>query len=117
VTINVLNPGLVDPSIRREMHWLLRFLMERVFGRFWLMTPAEGARMPLRLALDPEFAGVSGGLFNHRGKRLRPAARVRDPVMGGGGCGNYRSACAANTSRQDCGRTDRVQPPGPPTGA
>src|SRR5262249_49183391 len=60
VTINVLNPGLVDTRIRREMHWLLHFLMERVFGRFWMMTPAEGARMPLRLALDPEFAGVSG---------------------------------------------------------
>jgi NAD(P)-dependent dehydrogenase (short-subunit alcohol dehydrogenase family) len=62
VTANAVCPGFVATSLGRDVRGT-----ERVMALFShtpvMRTPAQGARMALRLALDEEFEGRSGGYY------------------------------------------------------
>jgi NAD(P)-dependent dehydrogenase (short-subunit alcohol dehydrogenase family) len=64
VTVNAVHPGIVATDIIDD---LVPALL-RPFGgliRRTMLTPAEGAAAALRLATDPDLAGVTGRYFNH----------------------------------------------------
>lgn len=77
VTINAVHPGVVRTRLGASFSpigallWLVK--------RFWL-SPTEGARGPVYLALDPGLAGVNGGLYD-RGKPLALEPVARDPQL------------------------------------
>ncbi len=81
VTINVMNPGMVDTDIRRNAAdgavWMR--VMERVLGRM-AATPERFAEQVLRLLTAPELEGVSGRLVNRKGAFMRIGAGTRDPA-------------------------------------
>ncbi|EKF75848.1 dehydrogenase/reductase [Alcanivorax hongdengensis A-11-3] len=71
ITSNALHPGGVDTPIFR---YVPRPAMALI--RPTLTTPEKAARLPVKLALSDEFAGVTGGYFDAKGKALRsPLAR------------------------------------------
>jgi retinol dehydrogenase 12 len=61
VTVNALHPGLVQSHIFQDSR-LLRVVLGLV-GRFFMLTPAQGARTSVYLATSPEVAGASGGYY------------------------------------------------------
>jgi len=66
VTINCMDPGMVDTEIRRELGWIdpvMRCLGRTVLRSKW-MTCDQGAVAPLYLATSSTLEGVSGKLFN-----------------------------------------------------
>lgn len=79
VTINIMNPGMVDTEIRRQAssgRLLMRaveFLMKPV-----TKTPAQLAQRVVDLATSPEYAGISGQLWGANGKRLQIRTAVRN---------------------------------------
>jgi NAD(P)-dependent dehydrogenase (short-subunit alcohol dehydrogenase family) len=63
VTANAMCPGFVATSLSRDIRGSERALS--LLSHTPLMrTPAQGARMALRLALDEEFEGRSGGFYS-----------------------------------------------------
>ncbi|GAA4376853.1 SDR family NAD(P)-dependent oxidoreductase [Actinomadura verrucosospora] len=63
VTANAVSPGFVATSLGRDVRGTERVLA--LFSHTPVMrTPAQGARMALRLALDEEFEGRSGGYYS-----------------------------------------------------
>ncbi|MDX1803955.1 MAG: SDR family oxidoreductase [Alcanivorax sp.] len=71
ITSNALHPGGVDTGIFRHVPKPAMALI-----RPTLTTPERAARLPVRMALDSEFDGVSGGYFDAKGQTLRsPRAR------------------------------------------
>ena len=76
VVANAVHPGGVDTGIWRSVRGWRRGLITAI--RPFLAAPEKGARGPLMLAADPEYAGVTGRYFN-RTKAARPAAAARDP--------------------------------------
>ena len=82
VTANALCPGAVATGLARDVRGTERLgaLLSRTPV---LRTPAQGARMALRLATDPEFETCSGGFHSSTpGAGLLPPARVlKDPEL------------------------------------
>lgn len=71
ITSNALHPGGVDTPIFRHVPDLAMKLI-----RPTLTTPEKAARLPVRMALDEEFYGVTGGYFDAKGPAARsPRAR------------------------------------------
>jgi NAD(P)-dependent dehydrogenase (short-subunit alcohol dehydrogenase family) len=80
VTINIMNPGIVDTDIRRSLpsgRKLLVRLLELVL-RPMTLEPSESARQVMRLATAPALEGVSGRLFGPKGRELRLRRSVSD---------------------------------------
>lgn len=76
VTVNSLCPGLVGTNLLRGVP-----LMSALISTPLLRSPADGARMPVRLAADPEFEGRSGGFYTStRWARLLPIAGQRQDL-------------------------------------
>jgi len=80
VTINIMNPGMVDTEIRRRAP-SGKLLMR---AAEWLMkpvtkTPAQFAQRVVDLATAPEYAGISGQLWGANGKRLPIRPAISDP--------------------------------------
>ncbi len=83
VTINVINPGMIDTDIRRSAEGgpamkLMMRAVELVFRRN-TTTPEQFAREVIHLSTSPELEGASGGLFNSKGKPIRVRLAVSDP--------------------------------------
>ncbi len=80
VTINIMNPGMVDTDIRRRAPSgkLLMRAVELLLKPV-TKTPARFAQRVLALATVPEYAGVSGRLWGANGKRLPIRPAVSDP--------------------------------------
>ncbi len=75
VTSNAVHPGDVATNVIRD-HGLLS-LAQRLVGRHFLLTPAEGARTTVHVATAPELETVTGEYF----ARCRPSptsAAARD---------------------------------------
>jgi NAD(P)-dependent dehydrogenase (short-subunit alcohol dehydrogenase family) len=72
ITVNSLHPGVVATELTRELPGLLRSLV----GLF-LLTPAEGARTSLHVALSDEGARVTGAYFDASRQR-KAAGAARD---------------------------------------
>lgn len=71
ITSNALHPGGVDTPIFRHVPGAAMTLI-----RPTLTTAENAARLPVRLALDEEFTGVTGGYFDTNGTATRsPRAR------------------------------------------
>jgi NAD(P)-dependent dehydrogenase (short-subunit alcohol dehydrogenase family) len=71
VTANALHPGVVATELAREYP---RVLMR--IASLFLLTPEEGARTSLYLALSPDVAGVSGRYFE-RSREKTPSRAAR----------------------------------------
>ena len=63
VAVNAVCPGAVATGLLRDMPGIGRFGALLAHTPF-LRTPAQGARPVLRLALDEEFEGKSGGFYS-----------------------------------------------------
>jgi len=73
ITANCFCPGLVATGLAREAPAVGRAL-GRLAGTPLVRRPDQGARMGLRLVLDPELDGVSGKFFTSTpGARLLPS--------------------------------------------
>ena len=77
VTANCMCPGVVATSLLRERGLITR--LGPIAARTpFVRRPEQGARMAVRLATDPELAGVSGRFFTSTpGMRFVPAASPR----------------------------------------
>jgi NAD(P)-dependent dehydrogenase (short-subunit alcohol dehydrogenase family) len=71
VTSNSVHPGNVATSIVRESSFL-QWGLSRV-ARFFVLTPAEGARTSIHVASSPAVEGMTGRYF----KKCRPAEPSR----------------------------------------
>ena len=77
VTVNVVHPGTVATSLIRvggPIGWVWRAM-----GNF-VLTPEQGAATPLRAALDPTLAGVTGQYLKPAGVVL-PNRRATDAAL------------------------------------
>ena len=79
VTVNALHPGLVQSHIFQDSR-LLRVVLGLV-GRFFMLTPAQGARTSVYLATSPEVAGASGGYYE-RCRLIDPSPAAQDELDG-----------------------------------
>jgi NAD(P)-dependent dehydrogenase (short-subunit alcohol dehydrogenase family) len=79
VTVNAVHPGFVATNIGTNNTWtwrLLKPLYDR-YRRIRYLTPEEGARTVLHLAVSPEVEGVTGGYFAD-GRPVESSAASRD---------------------------------------
>ena len=73
ITSNALHPGGVDTPIFRHVPKPIMALIKPT-----LTTPEKAARLPVSLALDPQYAGISGEYFaNFKPAMRSPLARNR----------------------------------------
>ncbi|MBL4935586.1 SDR family NAD(P)-dependent oxidoreductase [Clostridium sp. YIM B02515] len=62
VIVNALNPGFNVTGLGREL-WFAP-LLERILKLLHIGDPHKGAEIITRLAIDPQYNGVTGGYFN-----------------------------------------------------
>jgi NAD(P)-dependent dehydrogenase (short-subunit alcohol dehydrogenase family) len=79
VTVNALHPGLVRSHIFQDSR-TLRVVLGLV-GRFFMLTPAQGARTSVYLATSPQVAGASGGYYE-RCRLIDPSPAAQDELDG-----------------------------------
>jgi NAD(P)-dependent dehydrogenase (short-subunit alcohol dehydrogenase family) len=80
VIVNALNPGFNVTGLGREL-WFAPML-ERILKFFHIGDPHKGAEIITRLAIDPQYDGVTGGYFNVvTGKPIMPIYPGDDKVM------------------------------------
>ncbi len=78
VTVNALHPGVVRTNLGNVGG--LTGLVVKLVKRSWL-TPEDGAKPVVRLAIDPDVEGVNGAYFD-MAKQVDIAANARDPELG-----------------------------------
>ncbi|WP_315065972.1 SDR family NAD(P)-dependent oxidoreductase [uncultured Clostridium sp.] len=80
VTVNALNPGFNVTGLGREL-WFATVL-ERILKLLHIGDPHKGADIILRLAIDYQYNGVTGGYFNvGTGKAIVPIYPGNDELM------------------------------------
>ncbi|EKQ56822.1 MULTISPECIES: SDR family NAD(P)-dependent oxidoreductase [unclassified Clostridium] len=80
VTVNALNPGFNVTGLGREL-WFASAL-ERILKFLHIGDPRKGADIIVRLAINKEYDGVTGGYFNVRsGKSIIPVHPGGDSNM------------------------------------
>ena len=80
VTVNALNPGFNVTGLGREL-WFASVL-ERILKFLHIGDPQKGADIIVRLAIDQEYNGVTGGYFNvGTGKPIIPVYPGGDSTM------------------------------------
>ena len=80
ITVNVLNPGFNVTGLGREL-WFASVL-ERILKFLHIGDPQKGADIIVRLAIDKEYNGVTGGYFNvGTGKPIIPVYPGGDSTM------------------------------------
>ena len=65
VTVNAVNPGIVDTGVAREVKGITKFIHAVVLKPL-KRTPEQGAFPSLYMATSPEVEGVSGKFFDKR---------------------------------------------------
>jgi NAD(P)-dependent dehydrogenase (short-subunit alcohol dehydrogenase family) len=77
VTSNVLHPGAVRSGFNYNPGGLIQIVFS--VTKLFLITPEQGARTSLHLAISPEVAGVTGGYFaNKKQRRANPIGYEED---------------------------------------
>lgn len=80
ITVNALNPGFNVTGLGREL-WFAPVL-ERILKFLHVGDPQKGADIIVRLAIDQEYNGVTGGYFNvGTGKPIIPVYPGGDRTM------------------------------------
>ncbi|OOM80898.1 SDR family NAD(P)-dependent oxidoreductase [Clostridium sp. BL-8] len=80
VTVNALNPGFNVTGLGREL-WFATVL-ERILKLLHIGDPRKGADIILRLAIDHQYNGVTGGYFNvGTGNAIIPIYPGNDELM------------------------------------
>jgi len=80
VTVNALDPGFNVTGLGREL-WFASVL-ERILKFLHIGDPQKGADIIVRLAIDKEYNGVTGGYFSvGTGKPIIPVYPGRDSTM------------------------------------
>ncbi|BCZ47237.1 short-chain dehydrogenase [Clostridium gelidum] len=80
ITVNALNPGFNVTGLGREL-WFASVL-ERILKFLHIGDPQKGADIIVRLAIDKEYNGVTGGYFNvGTGKPIIPVYPGGDITM------------------------------------
>jgi len=74
-TANCLHPGLVNSHLFHDSPALLRGVLA-VLGRTFMLSPQQGARTSIYLAMSPEVAGASGGYYD-RCRRVTPSGAAQ----------------------------------------
>jgi NAD(P)-dependent dehydrogenase (short-subunit alcohol dehydrogenase family) len=78
ITANCADPGLVATDLMRDrLWWSPRWL--RAIWSTTLLTPEQGALAPLRAAISPALARVSGECIDRQGRIAPTSRRSRDP--------------------------------------
>jgi NAD(P)-dependent dehydrogenase (short-subunit alcohol dehydrogenase family) len=75
VTVNTLHPGLVNSHLFHNSPALLRVLLASV-GRWFMLSPQQGARGSVYLAIAPEVGSQSGGYY-HGCRRVAPSVAAQ----------------------------------------
>ena len=75
VTVNALHPGLVNSHLFHNGPALLRVVLASV-GRWFMLSPQQGARGSVYLAAAPEVGSQSGGYYD-RCRRVAPSAAAQ----------------------------------------
>ncbi|XP_066497052.1 dehydrogenase/reductase SDR family member on chromosome X-like [Hoplias malabaricus] len=76
VTVNSVDPGLVDTDLYRNMS-TATWLLQRPAARLIFRTPSQAADAVVFSAVSPELEGV-GGCYLHEGRRVRSSAASYD---------------------------------------
>ena len=77
VTVNALHPGLVHTNLFNS-HSTLSRVGVATLGRFFMISPEEGAKTSVYLASSPEVEGRSGGYYSDCRLIEPSAAALRD---------------------------------------
>jgi NAD(P)-dependent dehydrogenase (short-subunit alcohol dehydrogenase family) len=83
VTVNALDPGIVATNLGRNNRWtwrLVKPLFDLLF-RMRYVSPEEGARTAIHLAVAPDLAGVTGLYFANE-KPAASSQAARDEAAG-----------------------------------
>lgn len=72
ISVNCADPGIVSTNIIRQGNKVVDKLCD-MFFRPIIRTPSQGAATMLKLALDPELEGETGGRYVNR--KLRPVSQ------------------------------------------
>jgi NAD(P)-dependent dehydrogenase (short-subunit alcohol dehydrogenase family) len=72
VTVNALHPGVVNTHLFNNSSALVR-VAAATLGKWFLISPQEGAKTSVYLASSPEVAGKTGGYY----RRCKPASPSR----------------------------------------
>ena len=78
VTANCLHPGVIFSGFGLNQPGIINFFYR--LARFFMLTPAQGARTSIYLASSPEVAGVSGQYFS-KCKPARTTRSAQDMVL------------------------------------
>lgn len=80
VAVHALNPGFNVTGLGREL-WFAPML-ERILKGLRIGDPRKGAEIITRLAIDPQYGGVTGGYYNvGTGKSILPVHPGGDKAM------------------------------------
>lgn len=83
VSITTINPGSVDTDIRRNAPDGGRVLaVMAAVSRPWTTSAEVFAEQVVRLAVSDEVDGVTGALFNRRGRLIKPRWGAAEPERG-----------------------------------
>ncbi len=75
VTVNCLHPGAVDTNLGQDNGWLFKLI--HPLTKFFLRSPADGARTSIHLCTSPELADTTGLYFQNE-KPKRPTDLALD---------------------------------------
>jgi NAD(P)-dependent dehydrogenase (short-subunit alcohol dehydrogenase family) len=84
IRINCIKLGVVKTAIRRHFPLWMKIVVPLLIDPFLAIPVRQAAEPVLRLAVDPDFAHVTGGLFSviRKFKRVKADAVARDPANG-----------------------------------
>jgi NAD(P)-dependent dehydrogenase (short-subunit alcohol dehydrogenase family) len=78
VTVNAVNPGMVDTGLSRGITGWMRWLIPLI--KPFQKTPEQGAFPSIHMATSSEVEGVTGKFFN-KTKFVEPTAAARDETL------------------------------------
>lgn len=80
ITVNALNPGFNVTGLGRELRFAS--VLERILKFFHIGDPRKGADIIVRLVVEQQYHGVTGGYFNvGTGKPITPIYPGADRIM------------------------------------
>ncbi|XP_022914542.2 retinol dehydrogenase 14-like isoform X2 [Onthophagus taurus] len=78
VTTNTLHPGIIDTNFLLTIPFFRKLI--QFIGKFYFLTPLEGAQTTIYVALSNDLEGVSGKLFDNC-REVGMYSNAKDPNM------------------------------------